>query len=227
MCMSFSRSRNPLLLSDLVGELDDALESESLATTDSRDILVSCEALSGHCPGWPGVDTYATAPYTVSVVAGYFAERFPDAEVMVVFTTRNAEAWLSSAWRHHLVGQKLTEDFPAWSSRLRPASDLMATVVEAADALAPVQAFSLPLEDAARHPLGPGGSLIELLQIPEEVRGALEPIPQANTGPTEELVDELLRLNRSRLPKDGLQRRKKALLKEAGVGGWAERPNPA
>ena len=223
MCMSFARSRNPLLLADLATELDGVLAENGLAATDSRDILVSGEAISGHCPGWPGVDDYTTAPYTVSVVAGFFAERFPGAEVLVVFTMREAEAWLNSAWRHHLAGQKLSEDYPAWSERMRPASDLMAVVVEAAEVLAPVQAFTIPIEEAAEHPLGPGGSLLELLSLPEEVRAGLEPIAHANTGPSPELAAELLRLNRSRLPKDGLERRKAALLKEAGVGGWVKR----
>ncbi len=51
-------------------------------------------------PGWPKVESYAVAPLTASYLAGYFAERFPDAEVMLIYTTRGADAWLDSVWRH-------------------------------------------------------------------------------------------------------------------------------
>lgn len=220
MCMSFSRNRNPLLLSDLVEELDTVLAEQGIAGTDPRDILVSCEALSGHCPGWPGVIDYATAPYTATVLAGYFDERFPGSEVMVVYSTRRADDWLWSAWRHHLVGQKLTEDFADWARRLQPAAEFGAVIAEVAGAVAPVQVFDLPLEEAMHHEKGPGGSLLELFDLPDPLRRSLEPVGHANRGPDEALSKELLWLNRSNLGDRKLRESKTRLLDEAGIVGW-------
>lgn len=220
MCMSFSRMRNPLLLSDLVDELDRALTQQGISADDPRDILMSCEALSGHCPGWPGVIDYSTAPFTATVLAGYFTERLPGSEIMVVYSTRAADDWLWSAWRHHLVGQRLTEDFDDWSRRMRPAADFQAIISEVAGAVEPAQVYSLPLMDAARHEKGPGGSLLELFDLPEPLRQSLEPVGHANRGPDEALSRELLWLNRSNLGERKLRGHKAALLEEAGVVGW-------
>lgn len=222
MCMSFSRRQNPLLLSDLVDEFDAVLAGQGIGPDDPRDILVSCEALSGHCPGWPGVIDYSAAPFTATVLAGYFAERFEGAEVMLVYTTREPQDWLRSAWRHHLVGQKMTEDVEDWSRRMQPAADLQAVVQEVAGAIAPAQVFSLPLADSVLHEKGPGGALLELLDLPSDLRAALEPVGHANRGPDEALSRELLWLNRSNLGDHKLRKHKARLLEEAGVVGWVK-----
>ena len=222
MCMSFSRKQNPLLLSDLVEELDKVLAAQGITPDDPRDILVSCEALSGHCPGWPGVIDYSTAPFTATVLAGYFEERFEGAEVMVLYTTRDPDDWLWSAWRHHLVGQKLTEDFDDWARRLRSAADFAKIITDVAGAIVPAQVFSLPLADSTRHEKGPGGSLLELFDLPDQLRQSLEPVGHANRGPDEALSRELLWLNRSNLGEHKLRKHKARLLEEAGVVGWVK-----
>ena len=228
LCMRFARSRNPLLLSDLVEVLDEALSLEDLLpeADDPRDIVISCEALSGHCPGWPGVMDYGTAPYTVSVVAGYFAERFPGAEIIVVYSTREPEPWLYSAWGHHLLGQRLRAGFEEWAPIYRPASDLQSVVSEVADAIAPHQVFTLPLEESRIHPKGPGGALLELIDLPAEVRDQLTPVGQGNAGPPPDLITEYLALNRSALTDADVRTRKAALLEEYKVGGWAPPADP-
>lgn len=223
MCMSFSRRQNPLMLSDLVGELDAVLSQQGLGPDEPRDILVSCEALSGHCPGWPGVLDYMAAPYTATVLAGYFADRFAGAEVMVVYSTRAAEDWLLSAWRHHLAGLRLTEDFADWAARMRRAADFDTVIGEVAGAVAPAQVYTLPLADAARHEKGPGGALIELFDLPEVARQPLDPVGHANRGPDEALSRELLWLNRSNLADPALRQSKARLLEEAGIGGWVRK----
>lgn len=220
--LNFSRKQNPLLLADLVTTFDEAIEEFGPRpdTDDDRDIIVSCEAFSGHCPGWPHVPNYETAPFLASVIAGYFAERFDGAEIMLVYSTREAEPWLWSAWRHHLAGQRLEDDFETWAPKFRPAADHMRAVAAIAASVAPVQVFTLPLEEARAHPKGPGGALIELINIPAEVRQSLTPILLSNEGPPDDITAELLRMNRSDLDDTTLAQRKKALLDEANVGGW-------
>ena len=224
LCMSYSRNRNPLLLADLVGELTQALEEHGPAPgdEDDRDLIVSCEALSGHCPGWPGVDDYGAAPFTISVIAGYFAEVFPGAEVLVVYTTREPEDWVHSAWRHHLQGQRLLIDFDTWAPRYKAASGLMTVVIEVAEALAPLRVFTLPLEEAKAHPQGPGGALLELIDLPDDLRRRLEPVGLGNPGPKAALAAEFLALNRSALTDGEVKARKDTLADQARVGGWAK-----
>lgn len=221
--MSYSRDPNPLLLADLARSLTEALEEHGPHpdSDDSRDIVISCEALSGHCPGWPGVDDYAAAPFTATVIAGFFSEVFPGSEVMVVYSTRGAEDWLHSAWRHHLLGQRLRLDFDSWAPRFRETSDLMPVVIRVAEALAPVRVFALPLEESKTHPQGPGGALLELIDLPDDLRKALEPVGHGNPGPMTALAQEYLALNRSPLTDAEVSARKQMLADEAKVGGWA------
>lgn len=227
LCMSYSRNSNPLLLADLVGALTEALDEHGPKpdTQDTRDIIVSCEAISGHCPGWPGVDTYAAAPLTASILAGFFGEMFPGAEVMVAYSTRDPEAWLHSAWRHHLLGQRLMVDYDTWAPRHKAAADLMPVVMDVAEGLAPVRVFTLPLEESHLHPQGPGGALLELMDLPEPLRRSLQPVGQGNPGPKAALAQEFLALNRSPLSDAEVKNRKEMLADQAKVGGWAHTPS--
>jgi len=38
----------------------------------------------------------------------YFQDGYPNAHLRVVLTTRDADSWLFSAYRHHLRGQRMT-----------------------------------------------------------------------------------------------------------------------
>ncbi|SMY06228.1 hypothetical protein [Flavimaricola marinus] len=223
LCMSYSRNSSPLLLADLVGALTEAIEEHGPVpdSDDTRDIVVSCEALSGHCPGWPGVDNYAAAPFTASVLAGFFGEVFPGSEVLVVYSTREQDSWLHSAWRHHLLGQRLMVDYETWAPRYRVAADLMPVVIEVAEGLAPVRVFTLPLEESHLHPQGPGGALLELIDLPDDLRRRLQPVGHGNPGPKATLAREYLALNRSALTDSDVKNRKDMLADQAKVGGWA------
>lgn len=223
LCMRFARSRNPLLLSDLVEVLDEALSLEDLLpeANDPRDIVVSCEALSSHCPGWPGVMDYGAAPFIISVVTGYFAVRFPEAEILVVYSTRDPKAWLQSAWGHHLLGQRLWTEFDQWEVLYRPASDLLSVVDAVASAMAPLQVFKLPLEESRAHPKGPGAALLELMDLPPEIRDQLTAVGRGNAGPSPALTAAYLALNRSAMSDADVRDRKAALANEYKLGGWA------
>ncbi|QQA43424.1 hypothetical protein [Pelagovum pacificum] len=219
LCMGYSRSQNPLMLLDLVTALDDTFEG--LPADVDRHLLLSCEGLSGHLPGWPDVDSYAAAPVTANFIAGYLADRFPEHRVRLIYTTRDAEGWLWSAWRHHLIGQRLTEGWETFRDRLAGAADLSRAASEVGEALAPLSVATLDLAAATAHPLGPGAALLDHLTLPEDVRAALKPVGHGNRGPDRALAEELLRLNRSDMANDALKTRKLALCEADGVGGWA------
>jgi len=224
MCERLSAGGNPLLLSDLVGELETVLAAHGPGRGDGRDIIISCARLSGHCPGFGEVMDYSTAPFTATVLAGYFAETQPEAEVMVVYTTREAKDWLWRAWLAGLAAQRLTDDFDEWSAKMAPVADFSAVVTDIAGAVRPAQVFAIPVEEAARHPQGPGGSILELLPLPDDVRAALAPSHDDFPMPDEALSRELLWLNRSNLGPGVLRTHKAKMLKKAGLDHWGAAP---
>ena len=220
-CTRFSKSLNPVDLVDFVTQLDAAFSEHQPDPT--KDLLISCEGLCGHLPGWPNVESYAAVPTLMTFLVGYLCERFPDAQVRVVLTTREPESWLFSAWRHHLRGHRLTEDYAAFAARLRPAADLDDMVEEVRDALAPLPVIALPLETSQHDLQGPGGALINLMNVPDWVRGDLEPVGAGNTGPEEDMYQQFLDLNRSNLSDDEVQARKSGMAEAVALGGWKHR----
>ncbi len=81
------------------------------------------------------------------------------------------------------MSHRLVEDREAFVARLRPAADLTQVAAEVAEALAPVQVYTLPIEEATAHPQGPGGALLELLDLPDALRERLQVVAEANRGP--------------------------------------------
>ncbi len=214
----FSRTANPLDLVDMVGLLDDVFDE--FPVREDRDLLISCEGLAGHLPGWPGVRDYSAVPTLMTYIAGYLAERFPDAQVKLIFTTRNAHDWLYSAYRHHLRGHRLTLDFKSFDAAFRSAADLDRVIREVAEVLAPLPVMFMPMKDALSHPLGPGAALVDQMNVPADVRAALTPVGKGNEGPSDQLWEQFLRLNRSELPDKVVAEKKTALAQSAALGGW-------
>ncbi len=210
---NFSRTSNPLVLLDLSERLDTLL---SQLPFDGRDILVSCEALCGHLPGWPNVDTYSAAPVTVSYVANYLAEHFGAIETKVVLTTRERSSWLFSAYRHHLKGHRLRMDFGEFAATYSPAADF-APIVDALRSELGDVVTTLPLEDTKAHALGPGGALLDAFGIDPT---GFTPVGKGNTGPNEALWREFLTINRSGLSDEEVIAAKDALADETQLGGW-------
>lgn len=216
LCMAFSRSHDPLVLLDLA----DALAASLDGLDPSRPLILSCEGLSGHLPGWPGVDSYAAAPITLAYVAGFMAERAPGADLQVLLTLRAPVPWLHSAWRHHLMGQRLTLDWPAFRDRYAPAADLPAMAREITEALDGLPLTTLDLADITGHPQGPGGALLAAFGLPAPQLADFTPVGRDNPGPDAALSATVLDLNRGPLD-DGALRAEKARLADAhGVGGW-------
>lgn len=217
-CTRFSKTLNPVDLVDFVAQLDAAF---TLHQPDpDKDLLISCEGLSGHLPGWPEVESYAAVPTLATFLVGYLCETFPDAQVRVIYTTREPESWLFSAWRHHLRGHRLTEDYEDFAARLRPAADLGSVIAEVRAALDPLPVLELPLETSQHDLQGPGGALINHMNVPDWVRGDLEPVGAGNTGPDEAMYQEFLALNRGALSDDEVQARKSGMAEAVALGGW-------
>lgn len=214
----FSRTSNPLDLVDMVSLLDDVFDE--FPVRSDKDLLISCEGLAGHLPGWPNVKDYSAVPTLMTYVAGYLVEKFPDAQVKVIFTTRNSHDWLYSAYRHHLRGHRLTLDFKSFDAAFKSAANLDAVVAEVAEVLAPLPVMFMPMVEALRHPLGPGAALVDQMNVPDAIRANLNPVGKGNEGPSDALWDKFLTLNRSTLPDRAVIDQKTALAQSSELGGW-------
>ena len=218
IAMAVSRTGDTLRLADMAEALEAVFAD--LPRRPTRHVLLTCEGLSGHLPGWPGVNDYGAAPAILAYLAGWLSDRFPAHRPEILLTTRGAQAWLGSAWRHHLLGQRLTQDWPDFARRLGPAADLSAAARAIAEAVAPIPVRTRDLGKIAGLPLGPGQALLDPLGLPEEVLARLEPVGHGNPGPSPELAAEFLALNRSGLDDSSLAAKKAELARAAGVGGW-------
>ncbi len=218
MTCRFSRHSNPIDLLDVVPAMDAALKEAALRP--GQGLIVSCEGLLGHLPGWPGVATYAAAPTLVNYLTGYFQDRYPDAHLRIILTTRDADSWLFSAYRHHLRGQRMTLSPAEFATRYAAAADLNAAVAQIAAAVKDIPIITLSLDDMHDHPLGPGGAICDLLDLPKTVSAALAPVGQGNAGPDEGLWQQFLDLNRSQLIDRTVQDEKVRLAQATDLGGW-------
>lgn len=208
-CMTFSKARNAVLLVDLVAALDAIFVAKP--TLGDRDLIISCVGFSGQMPGRPGVSSYALVPFLAECFSTYFAERFPAADFGMIFTTRAPDAWLHSIWRQYLRSRRMTLDFAAFSRWFAGAANLDDVVRATAQALDPTEIYALPLEQAKNHRLGPGGAVLEMIDLPAETRAGLVPVGLTNTGLGTELTKQLLALNRSELSDDAVTAQKKTL----------------
>lgn len=217
MACRFSRFQNPIDLIDVVPALDHAMQEAAIRP--GQDIVISCEGLLGHLPGWPGVATYDAAPTLLTYYTGYLQDRFPGADLRVIFTVRDAESWLFSAYRHHLRGQRMTLSAGAFAANHALAADLI-RVADAVAAVIDVNVLTLALSNMRDHPGGPGGAICDLMDLPDATRAALKPVGQGNTGPDEGLWQQFLDLNRSNLSDQAVQAEKTRLAQATDLGGW-------
>lgn len=214
----FSRRKNPLQLLDMVPLLDDCF-AEFPPRAD-RDLLLSAEGLCGHLPGTYNIQDYSAVPVLMTYLAGYLVERFPDAQVKLLFTTRNSYDWLFSTYKHQLRAQRLTLDFTEFETKYKDAAQFDKVLQEVVTALAPLPVTTMPMSDALRHPLGPGAALVGHMDVPDLVRSSLIPVGKGNEEPSDALWAQFLSINRSSLPDEAAAEAKNALAKTADLGGW-------
>ena len=217
-CARYANSTNPLDLTDLIGALDAGFAADPVPR--DRNLILSSEAFCGDIPGHGAIKTYGAAPALITYIAGYLQDRFPDAQVRVVLTTRSPDEWLFSAYRHVLRRKRLTLSHQAFAKTYADAANLDAIVADVAAAVDPLETLYLPLDHAVTHPLGPGGALLQQMPIPEEMWSQLQPVGVGAEGASQHLWSEFLAMNRSDLPDDLLSTQKEAMAEAAQLGHW-------
>ncbi len=204
-------------LLDLAG-FSAAFADVCAAVAGADTVVISCEGLSGRTPGKKGIVDYrAAVPLAHAMAAGVRAVFGGKARLTLLYTTRGAQGWLLSAWRHNLLGYRVTEDFDAFSARCAGAADFAAITGQVAQTVRRAQVTSVALESVQNAPLGPAEAVLALLDLPEAVRAGLVNPGLRNMGSSADLSAALLALNRSDLPDDEVKRRKTALLRPGTV----------
>lgn len=218
LCTRYAATQNPLDLTDMIGELDTAFAQEPVPS--NRNLLISSEMFCGEIPGQGDVSTYDAAPTLITYMTGYLQERFPNADIKVILTTRDADDWLFSAYRHVLRRSRMTLTREDFADKYRDAADFDAILQNIAEAIDPLEVLYLPLEHALQNPLGPGAGLLDQVAIPDDVRDTLKPVGIGAKGAEPHLWGQFLAMNRADYPDDQVTAQKEQMAEAAKLGHW-------
>jgi hypothetical protein len=207
----YSTGQDPFDLASFAAAFAHSCERAAVTTPV---LLISCEGLSGRTPGKKGIVDYTAAvplaQAMASAVKAVFGGKTP---LSLIYTTRAAVDWMSSAWRHNLFGYRVTEDFETFCARCPAAADFAAITAQIARKLPRAEVISVALEQVQQAALGPAEAVLAQLNLPEALRAALHNPGWRNLGRDGDTTQALLALNRSDLPDDEIKRRKAALLR--------------
>lgn len=176
-----------------------------------RTLLLSAEELSGHMPGRGPLADYSAAPVLMYQLWQRAQVKFPKTPVVFCYATRAPDAWQRSAWAEHVKSSGMRLDFSEFSARYPLASDLTAVVSEVRRRV-PAPVHSYALEDCADLPLGPADPVLDLCDIPDDIRATLAPQPAQNTRMDKDMLTALLAINRAHKDTDARNAAKAQLL---------------
>lgn len=208
----FSTWRDPLSLIKVQHRF--GLLMDALPGMPRRTLVISAEELGGHLPGRGDLADYAAMPVLLHAFWEIMSERYPEAEIIVYLSTRAPEPWLASAYWEHVKSSGMTLDFDAFHARFHKAADLGGMVDEVADRL-PCPVHATALEACRDLPLGPANPLLDLCDLPTELRAQLTPVVPANTRLGDDVLQTLLKVNRTHHGAEARNAAKKSILAEA------------
>jgi len=179
--------------------------SDGLTLLPGQGLLVSSEDLSGHMPGRGSVTDYRAALPVAVALQRTLALRFgPGADVRFLFTTRHADDWLRSIHWQLAKAPDLRINVVKFRHRHAGAADF-GRILTPLSALVPLTIR--PLADLIGR-LGPVDALYDLADLPQALRDSLPALAPANQSPPHDLAGTFIKLNRSGLPTEEIQRLK-------------------
>lgn len=180
-----------------------------------KPLLITSEDLSGLVPGRRPGTGYVHAPDLLHCVGTTLKTRYPEADITIWFTTREAEAWMKSIYWQNLRGHRITEDFETYRARLSDALPLEDRVDAVRARLGErARVVSTGIEACRDRAVGPLSAALDLLGLPDT---ELRPTLPVNVRPRNG-IETLLRLNRSDLDDNQLARRKRRYLRNQRTG---------
>ena len=211
MAARYSRFATPALLDQFGTDLHSVL---SAIDVRNRNVLISDENLAGRMPGRDGQPDYGATPTLMARAEDVICDVFgAETDVVFHFTTRSQHDWLGSTYKHNLRTSRLTQDEAEYRATYQAASDLNAVVHSVSQAVTgTVHAADLA---ELNGPFGPAQPLVDLMELPDHRRKHLKPHPPQNAGPADDLIADLLALNRGQLSDEALAAAKADLLEKA------------
>ena len=212
--LAYSTGAGQFALDEFRSRFSDFLGSLDLGA--GRGLIISAENMAGMMPGKNAlVEGYSACPVLMKTVAECIEEVIdPNTDLRFHFSTRDKDAWLRSIWWHNLSKTRLTENFNDFAAALGPTCELDDTVQQVQKTVAPYNVTSAALEQVSAQKFGPATPLIDLLNLPDKARTALQNIPAENVMPKRDLVKTFLKLNRSDLSASDLASAKQVLLEQ-------------
>jgi len=195
---------------DKVSRRLDALFAD-LPAMPRRTLLLSAEELSGHMPGRGALADYRAAPVLMYLMWQRARAAFPNAPVVICFGSRDPAQWQRSAWAEHVKSSGMTMDFETFCDTYPQAADLD-RIIHDVTSRVPTPVHRFRLEDCANLPLGPADPVLDLCDIPAELRHTLAPQPVQNSRLDEATLAALLQINKTHSDKAKRKAAKAALL---------------
>lgn len=204
---------------EMLGRFRRGLRRFLKSVPDQPQIVLSREAFCGALLGETRTDgtritSYArtSVPLAKALVKG-IRERFgQDVQMTFLFTTRENDSMIASAHRHLLRLRRMTDDLETFGASLEIDKDTELAALR--DALEEIPLVEAPLTEYGPKPAGPAAAVLDLLDLPEDLRASIIWEKRNRPGQSAGLSEDLLRLNRSITDDAELERTKQALLLE-------------
>ncbi len=202
-------------LSEFGTQVRDFLDSIDFG--DKRGLIVSEENFAGLRPSRNIENGYATAPELAACLVDAIRHRFSgqEVEITIYLSLRQRGGWLRSLWAHDLERIRQVHDYEAFRSNMDHLPPLQDTVDQIRDRLPSVTVTAEWLEELQLRRYGPGTPFAEYLDLPRDKAKLLVQPTKVNSRLPEDVLVELLDLNRSRLDEAALIEQKKAIIERA------------
>ncbi len=202
-------------LAEFKAGVGDVLQSIDFGTR--RGLILSEENFAGLRPSRNSAEGYAAVPELAAALVDLIHDRLrgDPVDITIYLSLRQQEDWLYSLWAHDLRRTRLVQDFNSF----RTAMDHLPSLQETADALQSrlptVKVKTEWLENLREQRFGPGAPFADFLDLPNDKTMQLV-TPEAHTARApDDILMELLELNRSALDDATLMTQKKAILRRA------------
>jgi len=161
-----------------------------------RILCLSADGLSGQMAGRPATPSYSAAVPLAQHMADCVKIAFPKTELVLFYTTCAAQDWLRNAYWEHVKSSSMTMDFDAFTTRFQGAANLDAVVDEIA-AATQVRGERAQFEDNLESPFGPATPLLDLCDVPQDLRDRMTRPEPANPIADPSILERMLEVNRT------------------------------
>ena len=202
--------------SDTMSEFSDQMRRflKSLTFNRKRGPVLFEENFSGLRPERNIAVGYDHAPEPATCLVDLVRDRFTDEEVQITLyrSLRQRENWLRSLLAHDLQRPRKLQKFEVFSDYIADIASPKASAEENRSCLALILVYDQWLEDLRARDFGPGIPAAEFLDLPEAEAEKLVGATRTNTDLPEDLLAQMLEINRFALDDAALIDQKAALV---------------